>query len=363
LKKSKREVIHQTEMSSPELTGKVVRSRANDTSPGTTTDPGTDGRKFLPRWKTVVLRLLGQREASVFVMLVLVAGYLSIASAYFLEPRNLLNIGRQFSVVGMVAIGQALVIISGGIDLSVGSVIGLAAVVSALVAKLTDNPALGLAAGLLAGASVGLINGFLYTRININPFIATLGMLSVARGAALLITGGLPIPFENWVAFLGSGRLATVPVSFLLMLGLAVVANVFATRTRWGRNIFAVGDNPRAARLGGINVGGVRRFVFLVSGTLAGLGGVVLAGTLNSSNPNLGQGYELDVIAAVILGGAALSGGRGSIFGVILGAALMGVLRNAFVLLGVSAYWQVVTIGIVVILAVGIDSVRRREGV
>ncbi len=147
------------------------------------------------------------------------------------------------------------------------------------------------------------------------------------------------------------------------MLALAAVAHVFVTRTRWGRNIFAVGDNPRAARLGGINVGGVRRFVFLVSGPLAALGGVVLAGTLNSSNPNLGQGYELDVIAAVILGGAALSGGRGSIFGVILGAALIGVLRNAFVLLGVSAYWQVVTIGIVVILAVGIDSVRRREGV
>jgi ribose transport system permease protein len=349
-------------MSSPEPPGKIVRSPPNDASPGITTDLGTESRRQVPQWKAALLHLLGQREASVFVMLLLVAGYLSIASAYFLESRNLLNIGRQFSVVGMVAIGQALVIISGGIDLSVGSVIGLAAVVSALVAKLTDHPALGLAAGLLVGALVGLINGFLYTFIQINPFIATLGMLSVARGAALLITGGLPIPFENWVAFLGSGRLATIPVSFLLMLALAGVANVFVTRTRWGRNIFAVGDNPRAARLGGINVDGVRRFVFLVSGTLAGLGGVVLAGTLNSSNPNLGQGYELDVIAAVILGGATLSGGRGSVFGVILGAALMGVLRNAFVLLGVSAYWQVVTLGIVVILAVGIDSVRRREG-
>src|SRR5271165_6686360 len=315
-------------MSSPETPGKIVRSRPNDAAPRITTDAGTESRRQVPRWKAALLHLLGQREASVFVMLLLVAVYLSIASAYFLESRNLLNIGRQFSVVGMVAIGQALVIISGGIDLSVGSVIGLAAVVSALVAKLTDHPALGLAAGLLVGGLVGLINGVLYTCIQINPFIATLGMLSVARGAALMITGGLPIPFENWVAFLGSGRLATVPVSFLLMLALAGVANVFVTRTRWGRNIFAVGDNPRAARLGGINVDGVRRFVFLVSGTLAGLGGVVLAGTLNSSNPNLGQGYELDVIAAVILGGAALSGGRGSIFGVILGAALMGVLRN-----------------------------------
>ena len=146
-------------MSSPEPPGKIVRSRPHDASPGIKTDPGTESKKQVPRWKAALLHLLGQREASVFVMLLLVAAYLSIASAYFLESRNLLNIGRQFSVVGMVAIGQALVIISGGIDLSVGSVIGLAAVVSALVAKLTVHPALGLAAGLLVGASVGLING------------------------------------------------------------------------------------------------------------------------------------------------------------------------------------------------------------
>ena len=262
-----------------------------------------------------------------------------------------------------MAIGEALVLISGGIDLSVGSVIGLAAVVAALAVKFTGSAALVLAAGLTSGALVGLTNGALYTRIKINPFIATLGMLSVARGAALLLTGGLPVRFAHWVSCLGSGYVSTIPASFLLLLALPVVAHVFTMRTRWGRNIFAVGDNPRAARLGGIDVNGVRRFVFLASGLLAALGGIVLAGTLNSSNPNLGQGYELDVIAAVILGGAALSGGRGSIFGVIFGAALMGVLRNAFVLLGISAYWQVVTIGIVVILAVGIDSVRRHEGV
>ena len=296
-------------------------------------------------------------------MLVLVAGYLSFSSNYFLEPRNLLNIGRQFSVVGIVAIGEALVIIAGAIDLSVGSVTGLSAVSAALVAQWTKSPALGLLAGLLAGALVGVINGVLYTRIKINPFIVTLGMLSVARGAALLLTGGLPYPFENWVGFLGAGHIFTIPVSFLLMLLLAILTHWFATSTRPGRNIFAVGDNARAARLGGINVGGVRRFVFLISGLFAALGGIVLAGTLSSANPNLGQGYELDVIAAVILGGAALTGGRGSVFGVILGAALMGVLRNAFVLLGVSAYWQVVTIGLVVILAVGIDSIRRQEGV
>ena len=312
--------------------------------------------------RRILVKLLSQREASVFLLLFVVAVYLSLSSPYFLEARNLLNIGRQFSVVGIVATGEALVIIAGAIDLSVGSVIGLAAVTAALAAKGTGSPAVGLLAGLAVGGLVGILNGLLVTRVKINPFIATLGMLSVARGAALLLTGGLPYPFDNWVAFVGSGKIFTVPASFLLMLLVAALAHTFASTTRWGRNIFAVGDNPRAARLGGINVGGVRRFVFLISGLLAGVGGIVLAGTLNSANPNLGQGYELDVIAAVILGGAALTGGRGSVFGVMLGAALMGVLRNAFVLLGVSAYWQVVTIGIVVLLAVGIDSVRRREG-
>ncbi|MBV9671986.1 MAG: ABC transporter permease [Verrucomicrobia bacterium] len=308
-------------------------------------------------------KMLKQREASVFLMLLLVSIYLSLSSPYFLETRNLLNVGRQFSVVGIVAIGEALVIIAGAIDLSVGSVVGLASVTAALVTKNSTSPSIGLMAGLGAGLLTGLINGLLFTRLKINPFIATLGMLSIARGAALLITGGLPYPFEKWTSFFGSGHVATVPVSFLLMLLLAALAQLFTAKTRWGRNVYAIGDNPRAARLGGIDVGAMRRFVFLVSGLLAALGGIVLAGTLSSANPNLGQGYELDVIAAVILGGAALTGGRGSIFGVILGAALMGILRNAFVLLGISAYWQVVTIGIVVLLAVGIDSVRRREGV
>lgn len=358
---SKYECLHRPVMSSPNVKGEVIPGPGlSPTHPSDRRDaPGP----HQSRAHRLARKLLSQREASVFLMLLVVAVYLSFSTPYFLEPRNLLNVGRQFSVVGIVAVGQALVIISGAIDLSVGSVVGLAAVVAALTAKTIASPGLGLLTGLAAGAAVGVANGLLVTRVKINPFIATLGMLSIARGAALLLTGGLPYPFENWVAFLGSGRIFTVPASFVLMLIVAIVAHLFATMTRWGRNIFAVGDNPRAARLGGINVGSSRRFVFFISGLLAGLGGIVLAGTLGSANPNLGQGYELDVIAAVILGGAALSGGRGSIFGVILGAALMGVLRNAFVLLGVSAYWQVVTIGIVVLLAVGIDSIRRREGV
>ena len=293
-------------------------------------------------------------------MILALAVLLGFANEFFLTPRNLLNIGRQASVVAMVALGQALVIIARGLDLSVGSVLGLAAITAALVAQATGSHVLALLAGLGTGALVGAINGGLYTRLNINPFIATLGTLSIVRGVALLITDGMPLPFSGGVTeFVGSARVYSIPVSLLLMIVLAIVFHVFASRTRIGRNIFAIGDSPTAARLAGIDVEGTRMLVFILCGLLAGLGGVILAGNLASANPNLGRGYELDVIAAVILGGTALSGGRGSILGVILGVLLMAILRNAFVFLGMSAHWQVVTQGLVILVAVGIDGVRR----
>jgi ribose transport system permease protein len=303
---------------------------------------------------------LSQREASVALMILALIVFLGFANEFFLTPRNLLNVGRQASVVAIVALGQALVIIARGLDLSVGSVLGLSAVVSAYVAQATGNQSLALLAGLGTGALVGLVNGGLFTRLNINPFIATLGTLSIARGLALLITGGIPIPFNtDFANFLGAGRIYTVPVSLILMLLLAAAFHVFASRTRIGRNIYAIGDSPTAARLAGINVEGTRLLVFILCGMLAGLGGIILGGNLSSANPDLGRGYELDVIAAVILGGTALSGGRGSILGVVLGALLMALLSNAFVLLGMSAHWQVVSKGLVIIFAVGIDGIRR----
>ncbi|WP_028054596.1 ABC transporter permease [Sinorhizobium medicae] len=307
------------------------------------------------------IRDLGKhREASVLAMLAAVAIYLSFASDYFLEPRNLLNVGRQASVVAIVALGQALVIIARGIDLSVGSVIGLSAVVGAVLMRDTGSETIGLVGGLATGLACGVVNGLLYTRFRINPFIATLGTLSIARGIALLITGGIPVPFGGFAEFVGAGRIHNIPVSFLLMIVLAIIVHIFAVRTVTGREIYAIGDNPKASRLAGVNIHHIRLFVFALCGLLAGLGGLILAGNLASADPNLGMGYELDVIAAVILGGTALSGGRGSIIGVIIGALLMALLNNAFVLLGISAYWQVVTKGLVIIFAVGLDGLQRR---
>jgi ribose transport system permease protein len=233
-------------------------------------------------------------------------------------------------------------------------------VLAALATATTGSPLLGLVTALAVGTLVGAVNGLLVTRARINPFITTLGTLSVARGAALLATNGSPVRFDNWVAWLGYGRIAGVPVQFILLVVLFLAVWFFAARTRWGRNIYAVGDNARAARLAGVDVKGTRVAVFVICGALAGLGGLLLGGMLTNANPSLGLGYELDVIAAVILGGVAMSGGRGSIPGVVVGAALMGLLRNAFVLLNVSGYWQTITIGLVVILAVGADSFTRR---
>lgn len=309
----------------------------------------------------VVLKLLRHRETSVALVLVALAVYLSWASEYFLAARNLLNVGRQGSVVVIVALGQALVIIARGIDLSVGSVIGLSAVALATVLHDTGSQPLAMLAGLGTGLVCGLANGALVTGLRINSFIATLGTLSIVRGTALLLTDGMPVAYEGWAEYLGAGRVYRVPVSLALMLFLALVVHVVAANTVAGRNIYAIGDNPKAAQLAGVDLRRGRLLVFGISGFLAGLGGVILAGNLASADPNLGLGYELDVIAAVILGGASLSGGRGSILGVVIGGSLMALLNNAFVLLGVSAHWQMVSKGLVILLAVGLDSVRRAE--
>jgi ribose transport system permease protein len=307
------------------------------------------------RQATLIVR---RKEFSVFIALFALSAGIALASPFFLGVNNIFNVLRQFSIIGILAVGEALVIITGGIDLSVGSVVGLCGVVTALLAALHLSPVLVFLASIAFGTAVGSMNGLLVTEVGINPFIVTLGMLSVARGSALLITGGLPLSNETPITWLGGGYLGPVPVPVILMFAVAAAGQIFATRTLAGRNVFAVGDNERAAYLSGVRVKRVKVMVFMITGALCALSGIILSGTLNSAEPSAGSGYELDVIAAVVIGGASLSGGEGSIVGVIIGAALMGVLRNGFVLLGVSAYWQVVSIGLVIIAAVGLDSLK-----
>jgi len=301
------------------------------------------------------------KEFSVFVALAVLCCVIAVLSPYFLRVNNLFNVLRQFSIIGILAVGQALIIITGGIDLSVGSIVGLMGVMTALYSNAGLHPVLVLLASLATGTAVGGINGLLVTGLGINPFIVTLGMMSIARGTALLITGGLPISNETAITWLGGGYLGPVPVPVIVMFVIAILGQVFASRTLPGRNVYAVGDNERAARLSGIRVERVKTMVFMIMGALCALSGIILSGTLNSAEPAAGSGYELDVIAAVVIGGASLSGGEGSIVGVIIGAALMGVLRNGFVLLGISAYWQIVSIGVVIIAAVAMDSIKSKR--
>lgn len=308
------------------------------------------------------VRGIGKRkEIPIFIALLVLCVVISLLSPFFLTWQNIFNVFRQFSVIAILAVGQGLIIITGGIDLSVGALLGLMGVLAATLAASGVPAALVFPLTILFGCMAGTVTGLLITKVRINPFIVTLGMMSVARGVSLLITGGMPVSIDNGITYLGGGHIGNVPVSVLIMFAVAICGYVFTTRTLPGRNLYAIGNNERAARLSGIRTDRMKIMVYVIMGALCALSGMIVSGTLNTAEPAAGTGYELDVIAAVVIGGASLSGGKGSIVGIVMGAAIMGVLRNGFVLLQVSAYWQVVTIGLVIIGAVAIDSIKNRS--
>ena len=312
--------------------------------------------------RNLMRRLFAKPEINVLIALIALCIVMSIASPYFMTFRNIVNVLRQFSLIAILAVGEGLIIITTGIDLSVGSLVGLTACFGAFAAKGGAYPGVSLLAILGLGAAVGMSNGLLVTKVRIPPFIATLGMMSIARGFSLLITLGVPIHYGNtWISVVGGGHIGIVPVSVIVMLLIVMGGYVFATRTTFGRNVYAVGNNEKAAKLSGIRVDRIKIMVFTLTGVLAGVCGLILMGQLEGSDPFYGNGYELDVIAAAVIGGISLAGGEGSLLGVIVGAGLMGVLKNAFVLLAVPGYWQTVTVGVVIIGALSIDSLRTRR--
>ena len=319
----------------------------------------TEPRKRFRRTDPLILRRLGPLLALLGMCAVLTA-----LSDHFLTFDNLMNVFRQSAVNALLALGQLLVIVTAGIDLSVGSILGLACVVAALMMKaglpgwLSGLAAVGVALGL------GAINGLLLTRLRLpHPFIPTLGMMNVARGLALVISGGFPISdLPEGFRWLGAGRLAYVPAPVVLVLVVCVLLHFFLTRTAIGRDIYAIGGNKQAAILSGIPVDSRLTLVYAMSGGLAGLAAIILAGRMNSGYPLAGAGAELDSIAAVIIGGASFFGGVGSVSGTLIGALIIGVLRNGLNLLDVSSYWQTAVIGVVIVVAVWIDVVRQRSG-
>jgi ribose transport system permease protein len=310
-----------------------------------------------------------QSLIALFVLCVVIA----LLSDKFLTVANGWNVLRQISVNICISVGMTLVVLTGGIDLSVGSVLALSGAVAAGLLKngieLPDqNLFIGftilgaILAGLLKGAALGWFNGWAITRFNVPPFVATLAMLTIARGATMLYTKGFPINnLGSNFDYIGTGWFMGVPVPVWISLVVVLLAVFLTTKTPFGRYIYAIGGNENAARLSGINIKKVKMLVYTISGTLAALGGLMVTARLDSAQPNAGTSYELDAIAAVVIGGTSLSGGKGSIWGTVLGAVIIGVLNNGLVLLNVSPFWQQVVKGAVILLAVIIDKANSKN--
>jgi ribose transport system permease protein len=314
-----------------------------------------------PIRKYIDLVLRNYGIAIAFVVEVLIFSELS---EYFFTTDNILNITLQISIIAIIAVGMTFVILTAGIDLSVGAVVAFTGVITTSVLKMhAPLPVaftLALAAGLVVGALSGAVAGIFITRFNITPFIVTLALMTIWRGAGYMYTDGRPVwGLPDEFSFLGSGRLLSIPVPTLLMILTYVVAYVVLVHTRFGRHVYAVGGNKEAARLAGISTNGVIMQVYIICGVLSAVSGILLASRVNSGQPNAGLSYELDVIAAVVIGGTSLFGGRGTIVGTFIGAMLIGVLRNGLNLMNVGSYVQSVVLGAVILLAVLLDQWRK----
>ncbi len=298
----------------------------------------------------------------IFLAFVILCVTLTFLNEYFLTPKNLLNIVRQTSINGILALGQTLVVLTRGIDLSVGSTLALAGIVAASMVRgvHAENAALAVAAGLAVGAGVGMVNGLLVARLAVPPFVATLGMLSIGRGLTFIYSNGMPIPnlSQNFL-WIGQGDLAGIPIPIFFFLGAFIVLGGILNKTTYGRYIYAVGGNEKSAKTAGIATKAIIVSVYVLCGILAALGGLILTARTTSGLPQAGSSYELDAIAAVVIGGTSLNGGVGTIQGTLIGALIIGVINNGLDLLGVSSFYQQVVKGVIIIIAVLLDSARH----
>jgi inositol transport system permease protein len=316
----------------------------------------SDAKPLLP----VVVASRLQQFGILFALLAICA-VLATLSPKFLTMGNLIIVARQISLNGILAVGVTFVLLTGGVDLSLGSLVALTGVVAATFAHPGDYPVVvPVLMGLLAGMACGAANGLVVTWGRVAPFIVTLGMMTLARGLAYLASEGKPVSIPSSSRLLTlAGDVSGFPIPVLILGCVALLAWLFLTNTRLGRYIYAVGGNENAARAAGISVNGVKMLAYTVCGTLAGLAGVVLAARITTGQPNAGEGYELDAIAAVVIGGTSLSGGVGGVGGTLLGALLMGVIKNGLDLLDVQPYYQQVVKGIIIVGAVWLDRWRK----
>ena len=322
-----------------------------------------------------------RKYAIVLIFIAMFVGMTFLTDA-FLQPRNLVNVVRQISVVGLIAIGVTMVIITTGIDLSSGSVLALAAVFAASLAQqpgwhdakypgLVVPVIVPILVALAIGVLCGAINGGLIAKFKIPPFIATLGMMTVARGFALIYSNRPVSGLTNSYNFIGQGEILKIlpipgqpplgiPIPVIILAAVAIGAHIMLNNTRFGRHIYAIGGNEQAALISGLNVGRIKIGVYTIAGLLSGLAGLVLSSRIGSGQPGLAVGIELDAIAAAVIGGTSLSGGIGTIWGTIIGALIIGVLNNGLDLLNVSAYWQTIVKGTIIVVAVIVDERKNR---
>lgn len=298
----------------------------------------------------------------IFIILLAMMLFMTIMIPGFLSTRNIFNIMRQMSIKGLLALGVTLIIITGGIDLSSGAVVAFASVVTASFAHPGDSFLLAILVGLGAGALAGLINGTIISKAKIPPFIATLGMMQAARGVALLYSGGRPIgDLSESFEFIGGGDIFGMPVPIIIFAVLIIFTHLLLAQTKLGKSIYAIGGNEEAAYICGINVPRVKLIIYTYAGFLAGLGAIILTSRISSGQPTAGLTYELDAIAATVIGGTSLSGGIGSIGGTVIGVMIIGVLNNGLDLMNVSSYWQQILKGVIIITAIIIDVWKRKR--
>lgn len=307
--------------------------------------------------------LVRRPEAGVVLVILALGAFLSVANPRFLSVDNIMNIAKNYSDIGIGAVGMTLVLLIGGIDLSVASVMALGGLVTSIAMVSWGLPIpIAIVLGVASGAAIGLVNGLLIQRLRLPPFIATLGMLGVARGIVVGVTSGqgvsgLPAEFTA----IGQGYIGAVPVPVIVMVLVAIVVSLFLAYHLWGTYIYSIGGNETAAILTGLPVAKVKIFVYVTCGSLSALAGLLVVSRLGVSLPGQSLGYELQVIAAAVIGGVSLSGGRGTVIGAVLGAMIIGLIQNALVLLTVPPYWQQAFIGGIIILAAVVDIIRQRR--
>lgn len=305
------------------------------------------------KWKQILQR----RESAMFLFLMLILAAMSFARPdTFFSTQNFINIMKQISLVAIVAIGQTFIMVTGGIDLSVGYSLGLGGIMLTKFMSLGMNSWLSIILGVLTCVLIGFLNGLFITRLNLPPFIVTMGMANIARGLTYIITQGFPISTDNeFILALGNNSIGIVPIMAVVMILIVLVSFYLLGYTSFGTRILGIGGNETATMLSGINVKKYKVVVYSLAGLLCGIAGVIMVGRLNAGNPNAGNSFDMDTIAATIVGGTALSGGEGTIIGTLFGALLLGIIKNSLVMLNVNMYWQTVAVGAIIILVCAAD--------